>query len=61
MLLTKARTVNPHCETRLVSWSDSQRRFGLLAPRVDRWVLTDDGMRLANQVILAAAEAVEPS
>jgi oxygen-independent coproporphyrinogen III oxidase len=61
MLLTKARTVDPHCETRLVSWSDSQRRFGLLAPRVDRWVLTDDGMRLANQVILAAAEAVEPT
>jgi len=46
--------------SRLRMWAEEQARAGLLTTKGDRWCLTDNGMRLTNTVILAAAQAVDP-
>jgi oxygen-independent coproporphyrinogen-3 oxidase len=60
-VLSLAGAIEPECTTRLTSWATTQERAGLLTTHGDRWCLTSDGMRITNSVILAAAEAVDPS
>ncbi len=60
-MLSFAAAIDDRRRDRLASWATRLGERGMLEAADDRWRLTPTGMRLANQAILEAAEAIDPS
>ncbi len=60
-MLARAGAIDRRRQERLSDWSKAMRSRGMLEADAIRWRLSPAGMRLANQAILEAAEAIDPS
>jgi hypothetical protein len=60
-MLDRAGAIDGSRRERLSNWSKAMRSRGMLEADDDRWRLSAAGLRLTNQAILEAAEAIDPS
>ena len=61
IMLDRAGAIDGSRRERLSNWSKAMRSRGMLEADDDRWRLSAAGLRLTNQAILEAAEAIDPS